>query len=470
MQVQADAKSRIMETWLRGIDKIGDYIIKGDMVRLFASEVNNQGDNNKGLQTQLVAQLPYMRQMIREFIAQHNLQDAFMVNQKGHVYLAGNSKSGMLLTPSQEAGVKSAFATQKTQFLPIRQVGAEYILEIVRPIMALDNVDQKVVSAFLMMLPIKNPLSKIMRPGNFDRDGEKGYLLQTVGNKTWHINLDGTVSLKPINFRKQYSKNTVNSPIHGKDVFVSTSAIDGTYLVSLYEYSKDAALNTIQNFKKTIYTFIGLGMLTVIAILIAIIWYMLGQRNRHRVKSQEQAIDALVRTVEIRDPYLSGHHQRVAQLALEMSNKMNMAVEDRSTLYYAALLSGVGKIFVPQNILTKPGKLTDEERKTMENHVNHALNILGDIDFEFPIAAVIHQMHERSDGSGYPNKMTGDDINRLSRLLGVCDVFCALTSPRSYRTRKSEEEALKLMLEEKSKYDVVMLATLKKVYTKIKSK
>lgn len=465
MQVQAGSKAKIIETWLRGINDLGNYIIQGDMVRLFASEVNNKGYNNSNLQSQLIAQLPYMKQMVREFISQNGLLDALMINKQGHVYVSGKLQtSDILLTPAQEIGVKAVFATKKTQYLPIRQEGGDYILEIVRPIMSLDSDDPKVVSAFLMMLPIKAPITKIMAPTTFDKEGEKGYLLQKVGDKTWHINLNGTVSLVPVDFQNKNTVDLLRSPVTGNKVFSSSTPVEGTYLITLYEYAKNSALTTVQSFKKTIYTFIGLGLLTVIAGILAIIWYMLGQRNRHRVKTQEQAINALVRTVEIRDPYLSGHHQRVANLAIKLSNKMRMPVKDRSTLYYAALLSGVGKIFVPQNILRKPGKLTSEERAAMEGHVNHAINILGDIDFEFPIADVIKQMYERYDGSGYPNKISGEKINKLSRLLCICDVFSALTSPRSYRTRKSDREALDLMLGEKHKYDVVMLTALKNLY------
>jgi HD-GYP domain-containing protein (c-di-GMP phosphodiesterase class II) len=464
MQVQASAKARIMETWLKGKERLGDHIIQGDMVRLFASEVNSKGYNDKSLQAQLVAQLPYMRQMLKEFIAQHGLEDAFMVNEEGHVYLSGTTKSGDLLTPAQETGVRMAFSTGETQFLPIKQIGVEYVLEIVRPVMSLDNSTPQVTSAFVMLLPIKSSLHKIMKPGNFDRMGEKGYLFQKVGSSTWYVNLTGPVALKPIYFSGlNPTMDAHDSPVTNKKVFAYSVPVEGTHFISSYEYNENAALSEIQEYKNTIYTFIGLGMIAIIAVILSVVWYMLGQRNRHRVKTQEQAIDALVRTVEIRDPYLSGHHQRVAQLALKMSNQMKMPVKDRSTLYYAALLSGVGKIFIPQNILTKPGKLTDDERSVMENHVNHALNILGDIDFEFPVASVIQQMCERCDGSGYPNKVAGKDINKLSRILGICDVFCALTSPRAYRTRKTEAEALKLMLDEKGKYDTLMLTTLKSI-------
>lgn len=466
MEVQAGSKSRIIETWLQGLERMGSHIIEGDMVRLFATEVAAQGDNNTELQSQLVAQLPYMRQMIREFTSKFNLQDAFMVNKKGHVYLSGSLKSGMLLTPAQEIGVKAVFASGQTQYLPIRQVGAQYIMEIVKPVFSLDEKKVEVVSAFLIMAPVTGPLSKIMAPSTFDRSGEKGYLLQQVGNRTWHVNFDGPIALTQVDFGgKTLPKGLISSLIDNDNVFASLAPIENTHLVAMYEYDSVEALATARNFKQTIYTFVGLGILTSIAVVLSIVWYLLGQRNRNRVTAQEQAMNALIRTVEIRDPYLSGHHQRVARLAIQISNKLRMPVKDRSTLYYAALLSGIGKIFIPQNILTKPGKLTESERKTMEGHVSHALNILSGIDFEFPISDVIHQMYERADGSGYPNKLNGEEINRLSRVLGVCDVFSALTSPRAYRTRKSEEDAIQMMLDEKGKYDPVILSALKSLHT-----
>src|SRR5207247_1081200 len=131
--------------------------------------------------------------------------------------------------------------------------------------------------------------------------------------------------------------------------------------------------------------------------------HLMGQRNKTRVKLLGQTMEALVRVVEARDPYLAGHHARVARLAVQVGNNMHLGVGERATLYYAAQLAAVGRLLVPRNVLAKKARLTGAERKDLEGHISHAVTILGDLDFDLPIVEVIGQMYEREDGSGHPN-------------------------------------------------------------------
>lgn len=186
-------------------------------------------------------------------------------------------------------------------------------------------------------------------------------------------------------------------------------------------------------------------------------------------KMQNQAIEALVKTVEIKDPHLAGHHARIAYIASELSKKLKLSNENKLTLDYSARLSGIGKVFVPQALLTKPGKLTNDELEIVQTHVIRAKEVLNNIDFSLPITDTISNMYERLDGSGYPNALTSEQIGKLPRILAISDAFCALIVPRSYRDSIDFNEAVKLLESQHGKYDPEILITLGDIVNKMSS-
>jgi len=235
------------------------------------------------------------------------------------------------------------------------------------------------------------------------------------------------------------------SLIDGKPVFATVRQIPGTPFAVLQEYAADRALGIMELYKPGIYLIVSLGMVVLASLMLALTLHLMGQRNRTRVKLLGQTMDALVRVVEARDPYLSGHHSRVARLAVQVSNRLEMTVGERATLFYAAQLSSVGRILVSQGVLTKKGKLTEAERGQMEQHITQAIAVLGDIDFDLPIMPVISQMYEREDGSGHPLGVRAEKISRMAKVLGACDAFVAMTSDRAHRKALTKAEALKAM-------------------------
>lgn len=186
-------------------------------------------------------------------------------------------------------------------------------------------------------------------------------------------------------------------------------------------------------------------------------------------KLQNQAINALVHTVEIKDPHLAGHHARLAYIATEIAKKLNLNEDDKLTLDYSARLSGIGKVFVPQALLTKPGKLTTDELEIIQTHVVRAKEVLNNIDFSLPITDTITNMYERLDGSGYPNALTAEHIGQLSRILAISDAFCALIVPRSYREAIDFNQAVKFLQSQHGKYDTDILLVLEEIVSKLSS-
>jgi PAS domain S-box-containing protein len=181
------------------------------------------------------------------------------------------------------------------------------------------------------------------------------------------------------------------------------------------------------------------------------------ERNKRLIKN---AMEALGSTIEAADPYLGGHTKLMAGLSVEVAKAMHLSEMDIAEIETAANLSQIGKMFVPNEILTKPGKLTPEEMSVMEGHVEHAYRILKDIDIAEGVLTAIYQMNERLDGSGYPKKLADGDIIQLARILSVLNVFCAMIRPRSYRGAKAPEQALEILSSESGKYDSTVVAAL----------
>jgi PAS domain S-box-containing protein len=186
------------------------------------------------------------------------------------------------------------------------------------------------------------------------------------------------------------------------------------------------------------------------------------QRRRHE-RLIRATVDALIRAVELRDPYLVGHTRRVQRYAALVGQRLDLSDGELVTLDIAACLSQVGKIFVPEDILTKAGRLDEEQIRDMRRHVEHALRVIAPIEFDLPIPETIAQMYERLDGSGYPNGLRGDEIQPLARILGVVDVFCALTEARAYRHEQSTGKAMVYLAQHPQRYDVKVVGALAEV-------
>lgn len=184
------------------------------------------------------------------------------------------------------------------------------------------------------------------------------------------------------------------------------------------------------------------------------------ERNRRVVR---QTVEALVTTIEHSDPYLGGHTRMLCALSAEMARAMNLSDAERATVEAAANLSQVGKMFVPQEILNKPGVLSEEEKAQMERHVEHARDVLKNIDFDLPVVDAIYQMNERLDGSGYPKGLRNGEIMIAAQVLGLANTFCALVRPRAYRPAKPVDVALEIMAGLSAHYDPSVVKTLKTV-------
>lgn len=149
--------------------------------------------------------------------------------------------------------------------------------------------------------------------------------------------------------------------------------------------------------------------------------------------TMDDIILTMARLVEIRDPYTAGHQQRVASLAVAIAHKMNLPQDVIDGIHAAGIVHDIGKMYVPAEILSKPGMLEDYEFKLLQAHPAKGAYILRSIDFPWPVADLVEQHHERLDGSGYPNGLADGQILIGARILAVADVVEAVSSHRPYR-------------------------------------
>jgi len=192
----------------------------------------------------------------------------------------------------------------------------------------------------------------------------------------------------------------------------------------------------------------------------------LEQSLQNLKKGMDSTIQAIAMTVEKRDPYTSGHQMRVAALTRAIAEKIGLAQDQIEGAYMAASLHDIGKIALPAEILSKPIQLTDIEISLIQAHAQAGYDILKGIEFPWPIADIIIQHHERMDGSGYPQGLSGDSISIEARIIGVCDVVETMSSHRPYRPSMGIGRALEEITRNSGPlYDADVVTACLKVFT-----
>ena len=161
------------------------------------------------------------------------------------------------------------------------------------------------------------------------------------------------------------------------------------------------------------------------------------QKIRDYVRQLEGAmkstLQAVAKVMESHDPYTAGHDLRVGQIAADIAREMGWSEEKCNTLQLIGLVHDIGKMSIPSEILSKPGKLSAIEFELIKTHAENGYEILKDVEFPLPIAEIIREHHERMDGSGYPQGLKGEEILIESRIVAVADVLEAMASHRPYR-------------------------------------
>lgn len=184
------------------------------------------------------------------------------------------------------------------------------------------------------------------------------------------------------------------------------------------------------------------------------------QKDEHRILESinqvkatfNQTIEAFSSFLEISDPYTSGHQKRVSKLAVIIAKKLGFSKDQIEAIEMASLLHDLGKLYIPLQILNKPGQLTNAEFELIKTHVSLGAQVLSKIDFPWPISDMVLQHHEKLDGSGYPYGLKGDEILIEAQIIGVADMVESMLSFRPYRPSIDKETTLKHLSQSKGKH------------------
>lgn len=239
----------------------------------------------------------------------------------------------------------------------------------------------------------------------------------------------------------------IMDPLHGDQVVQDIREFDKNLYILLLTGHKDLAppLETLKkldiqgyceksdNFEQLL-LLIQSGLKSVDQMhLISHINEELNEKNEELEKAYLDTIGILRQTVEAKDTYTRGHSDRVSAYSVLIGEKLGLSEKDIHTLKIGGLFHDIGKIGVPDSILLKSSKLSDDEYSQIKNHPSIGAHILGDVPMFQDIIPIVLHHHERFDGKGYPSQLKGTDIPYFARIAAVADTFDAMTSKRSYR-------------------------------------
>jgi len=189
-------------------------------------------------------------------------------------------------------------------------------------------------------------------------------------------------------------------------------------------------------------------LVLIVALLIRMNRFLINSLKAERrsmvdlVQTYDKTLEGWARALELRDIETAGHCHRVSEITKRIAGQAGMADNGLMDLHRGALLHDIGKMGIPDSILLKPGKLTDEEFKQMQEHTTYAYDLLAHIPYLLKALDIPYCHHEKWDGTGYPRGLKGADIPLSARIFSVVDVYDALTSDRPYRRAWPEEQAL----------------------------
>lgn len=201
--------------------------------------------------------------------------------------------------------------------------------------------------------------------------------------------------------------------------------------------------------KPSFIVFVVLLIISIVTLYVSLKLYSLKKKQEETEKLFNEVIQAFVGTIDAKDKYTNGHSFRVAKYSKMLAAAYGLNDEEQKEIYYSAMLHDIGKIGIPDSIINKPGKLTPEEYDIIKTHPVIGSQILGSISSMKDIAVGVRGHHERFDGTGYPDKLKGEEIPLIARIISVADAYDAMTSNRSYRSYMKQMDARSEILKNK---------------------
>lgn len=182
------------------------------------------------------------------------------------------------------------------------------------------------------------------------------------------------------------------------------------------------------------------------------------------VDDLHEVVDALTTAIDAKDSYTCGHSERVAEISLAIAKDMKLSDEEQYIIHMAAHLHDVGKIGIPDSVISKPGRLTKEEFAIIKQHSVIGYQIVSKVKILACVSLIIRHHHERIDGGGYPDGLVNDEIPLGARIIAVADAFDAMTTKRIYRTNMSTCEALQELIRcSGTQFDIKIVAVFAQI-------
>lgn len=318
--------------------------------------------------------------------------------------------------------------------------------------------------------------------------GNPDFSLEQAKN---NINLDKVLNTElPFAISDDYRLNNAGGIQEGNLVFnvyepvIYDSKVEGVFVLQIPYQAVSSHANMIV--QVIVLTLFG-GLLVLFLLLIGILYKTsktLLRQNEELIKqkaeietsykrlddSYKSTVIALSNAVDARDPYTAGHSARVTKISLLLSRELNMSEEDSRVLEYAALFHDIGKLGIPDRILNKNGKLTDEEYELIKKHPDIGISILGKIDFLSEALPILRHHHERFCGNGYPCGIKGEKIPLGARIIAIADTYDAMTTDRPYRKGFSHDSAVQEILKNRgTQFDDMLVDVFMKIESRIKN-
>lgn len=311
------------------------------------------------------------------------------------------------------------------------EIEKSYILRVSRGATGL-----KIPSGFARM-DYDNPLIRFFREHKDEKTFGDGVIIYEEANRLLRKRIEPEV------------KEVIRGVLYQMEILGAVACIPSYFQDDLLGILFLGRKRNGRNFhRKELSFFLALASDVTMAIRNAQLFKQLQDELENRQRLFFHTTIALAAAIEAKDPYTHGHTERVTNLSLEIARRLikenPLDLDDKflENLRIAALLHDIGKIGIPESILNKEGKLTEEERKKMQSHSLVGATILQPIkELEFAILGVKYH-HERFDGKGYPEGLNGDSIPLIAAIIGVADSFDAMITDRPYRKAKSKEEVV----------------------------
>lgn len=246
-------------------------------------------------------------------------------------------------------------------------------------------------------------------------------------------------------YEGQNGGNTFQTTINGEKCTIFVDRVRNDWYVAMVisdtKLFEEIRGVLVQNIIVSAAVFVLISCFCTLAFLRIRLHMRNAEESRRNVEEMNMIVmRTLARAIDAKDRYTNGHSQRVAKYSQEIAKKLGKNEQEQRDIYFAALLHDVGKIHVPDIIINKPSRLTEEEFSYMKLHPVAGYYILKDIRENPLIATGAKWHHERYDGTGYPNGLSGEDIPEIARIIGVADAYDAMTSNRSYRNAMMQDK------------------------------